>query len=121
MDAQPSSSLHARTQDGPDSIDTSIPLVDVVEVEVYGRENRPPPPAKAYKVKIDHDHHLFQARRVTGRDLLVKAGKTPPEHYEIEKRVHGGTYLAIGLDQVVDLGEPGIEVFETFPLDETEG
>ena len=52
---------------------------------------------------------------------LVKAGKTPPEHYEIEKRVHGGKYIPVGLDEHVDLGEPGIEVFETFPLDETEG
>lgn len=96
-------------------------MVEIVEIEVFGRENRPPPSAKAYKVKIDHDHYIFEKRRVSGRELLLKAGKTPPEHYEIEKRVHGGKYVPVGLDEVVDLGEPGIEVFETFPLDETEG
>ena len=96
-------------------------LVEIVEIEMFGRENRPPPPAKAYKVKIDHSHYIFHKRRITGRELLLKAGKTPPEHYEIEKRVHGGKYVPVGLDEVVDLGEPGIEVFETFPLDETEG
>jgi hypothetical protein len=98
-----------------------VEIVEIVEIEIYGRENRPPPPAKAYKVKIDHDHFVFETRHVTGRELLVKAGKTPPEHYEIEKRVHGGQYVPVGLDQPVDRGEPGIEVFETFPLDETEG
>lgn len=96
-------------------------MVEIVEIEVFGRENRRPPPAKAYKVKIDHDYYIFEKRRVSGRELLLKAGKTPPEHYEIEKRVHGGKYVPVGLDEVVDLGEPGIEVFETFPLDETEG
>jgi len=96
-------------------------VVEIIEIEIYGRENRTPPAAKAYKVKIDHHHYVFHTRVVTGRELLVKAGKTPPDHYEIEKRVHGGQYIPIGLDQRVDLGEPGIEVFETFPLDETEG
>ena len=98
-----------------------IELVEIVEIEVYGRENRPPPPAKTYKVKIDHDHFVFHQRRVTGTELLKKAGKTPPENYEIEKRVHGGKYVPVGHNEHVDLGEPGIEVFETFPLDETEG
>lgn len=96
-------------------------MVEIVEIETYGRENRLPPPAKAYKVRIDREHYVFETRHVTGRELLTKAGKTPPEKYEIEKRVHGGHYVPVPLDQNVDLGEPGIEVFETFPLDETEG
>jgi hypothetical protein len=99
----------------------TVEVIEIVEIEIYGRDNRPPPPAKSYKVKIDHEHYVFHQRRVTGRELLVKAGKTPPDHYEIEKRVHGGKYIPVGLDEHVDLGEPGIEVFETFPLDETEG
>jgi hypothetical protein len=95
--------------------------VEIVEIEIYGRENRPPPPAKAYKVRIDREHYVFETRHVTGQELLIKASKVPPEKYEIEKRVHGGQYVPVPLDQKVDLGEPGIEVFETFPLDETEG
>jgi len=102
-------------------LQVEVEVVEIVEIEIFGRENRPPPPAKAYKVKIDHESFIFETRFVTGRDLLVKAGKTPPEHYEIEKRVHGGVYVPVGLEETVDLGEPGIEVFETFPLDETEG
>ena len=96
-------------------------IVEIVDIEQCGRENRPPPLAKHYKIKIDHDYYVLDHRFVTGRQLLERAGKLPPERYEIEKRLHGGDYVAIELDQVVDLGEPGIEVFETFPLDETEG
>jgi len=102
-------------------LQVEVIVLEIVEIEIFGRENRPPPPAKAYKVRIDHEKYVFESRWVTGRELLAKAGKTPPEKYEIEKRVHGGHYVPVGLDQKVDLGEPGIEVFETFPLDETEG
>jgi hypothetical protein len=95
--------------------------VEIVDVEEYGRKNTPPPKARHYKVKIDHIHHVFDHRFVTGREILVAGGKTPIEKYELEKRLHGGQYVAIEPDEEVDLGEPGIEVFETFPLDETEG
>ncbi len=126
MDTSSSPIRHGHADGGPVNdacIETVevIEIVEIVEIEIYGRDNRPPPPAKSYKVKIDHAHYVFHQRRVTGRELLVKAGKTPPEHYEIEKRVHGGKYIPVALDEHVDLGEPGIEVFETFPLDETEG
>ncbi|TAJ68737.1 MAG: hypothetical protein EPO51_24675 [Phenylobacterium sp.] len=95
--------------------------IDIVDIEECGRENRCPPPAHRYKVKIDGKPYVFDKRVVTGREILEMAGKTPPERYELEKRVHGGAYIAIDLTECVDLGEKGIEVFESFPLDETEG
>lgn len=96
-------------------------VIDIVDVEECGRHNRPPPHANRYKVKIDHEYFVFDRRFVTGRGLLERAGKIPVTKYELEKRMHGGHYVAVGLDEKVDLGECGIEVFETFPLDETEG
>lgn len=126
MDTRPSTSpatghdvLSAPANDP--QVEITIEIVEIVEIETYGRENRRPPPAKAYKVRIDHDPFVFHERHVTGRQLLEKAGKTPADHYEIEKRMHGGAYVPVRLDETVDLGEHGIEVFETFPLDETEG
>lgn len=95
--------------------------VDIVDVEEHGRENHCPPPAHRYKIKVDGKPFVFEKRFVTGREILEMAGKTPPERYELEKRMHGGNYIAILLAETVDLGEKGIEVFETFPLDETEG
>lgn len=117
----PSHRSYAGGAPANDACIETVEVIEIVEIEIYGRANRPPPPAKSYKVKIDHEHYVFHQPRVTGRELLVKAGKTPPENYEIEKRVHGGKYIPVGLDEQVDLSEPGIEVFETFPLDETEG
>jgi hypothetical protein len=108
--------VEVRTEHGEETIE-----IDIVDIEECGRENRPPPIARHYKVKIDHSYFVFDHRYVIGRELLERAGKLPITNYEIEKRMHGGHFVPIGLDEKVDLGEPGIEVFETFPLDETEG
>lgn len=101
--------------------DREIIEVDIVDIEECGRENRPPPHANRYRVKIDHHYYVVGKRHVTARELLELANKTPVEKYELEKRMHGGNYISLELDEKVDLGEPGIEVFESFPLDETEG
>lgn len=95
--------------------------VEIVDIEEHGRSNSRPPLARQYKVKIDGQHYVFGKRHVTGREILEKAGKNPPDRFELEKRMHGGHYVAVPLTETVDLGEKGIEVFETFPLDETEG
>jgi hypothetical protein len=95
--------------------------VELVEVEDYGREGRRPPPARRYAVKIDGQRYVFEQRIVTGAELLKRAGRTPPERWQLDKRVRGGKFIPIALGDKVDLGEPGIEVFETFPLDEREG
>ena len=96
-------------------------VVEIVDVEECGRANRLPPHGHRYKVRIDHQSHVFDHRFVTARALLERAGKKPPERWELEKRMHGGRYVPLTLDQQVDLGEHGIEVFESFPLDEREG
>ncbi len=55
--------------------------VDIVDIEECGRENRPPPPARRYKVKIDHEKYVFDQPFVTARQLLERAGKTPATRY----------------------------------------
>ena len=109
--------------DGACDNDTTVEgiEVDLVDLEEYAGASRKPPPARRYRVKIDHDHYVIEKRFIIARELLELAGKTPPESYELEKRMSGGNYVPLELDQEVDLGEPGIEVFESFPLDETEG
>src|SRR3546814_10585984 len=75
-----------------------IVIVDIVDVVECGRANQPPPHAHRYKVKIDHIYHVFDRRFVTGREILVAGGKTPIEKYELEKRLHGGHYDSIGVE-----------------------
>lgn len=75
-----------------------------------------------YKVQIDKTVFETADPTPTGRELLMLAGKTPPEQFALyEKPQGGGQPVRIGLDQRVDLRKPGIERFVTLPLDQTEG
>jgi len=76
---------------------------------------------KVYKIQIDKAHYELANPTPTGRDLLVLAGKNPPEQYGLYLKVKGGQPQRIALDQHVDLREPGTERFITLPLDQTEG
>jgi hypothetical protein len=73
--------------------------------------------------KIQIDKHSFESRNPTptGRELLILAGKTPPEQFAIYQKMPGNQPTRIGLDATVDLREPGVERFVTLPLDQTEG
>ena len=75
----------------------------------------------AYKVLIDKIHYEIHDPTPTGRELLHKAGKVPPNQFAIYEKHKGEQPKRIGLDQHVDLREPGIERFVTLPLDQTEG
>ena len=78
---------------------------------------RPP----TYRIQIDKDHFEFTNPTPTGRELLVLAGKNPPEQYGLYLKVKGGQPKRIALDEHVDLRHPGTEKFVTLPLDQTEG
>ncbi len=81
-------------------------------------KNRPQP---VFKVQIDKQVHETQDGHPTGRDLLVLAGKNPPEQFGLYMKGKGGQPVRVPLDQRVDLTDPGIERFLTLPLDQTEG
>lgn len=74
-----------------------------------------------YKVQIDRNVFEFATSLVTGRDLLLRAGKTPPEQFGIYLKTKGNQPMRLPLDEKVDLREPGRERFVTLPLDQTEG
>jgi hypothetical protein len=58
---------------------------------------------------------------MTGRELLVLAGKTPPERYTVSRKLRGGQTETVGLCDVADFTRPGVERVMTLPLDQTEG
>lgn len=76
---------------------------------------------QSYRIQIDKSHFDVANPTPTGRDLLVLAGKNPPERYGLYLKVRGGQPQRIGLDEKVDLRSPGVEKFVTLPLDQTEG
>ena len=75
---------------------------------------------RVYRFRIDKGWHESPLPDLTGRDLLVIAGKTHPERYKIFQRL--GTELKrVHLDEVVHVSDSGEERFVTLPLDQTEG
>ena len=96
-------------------------IADLVDLEEYGKSNRRPPRAKRYRIRIDKQRHVVEVPSMTGRELLVLAGKTPPDRWTISQKLHGGQTQPIGLDDVADFTTPGVERFMTLPLDQNEG
>lgn len=74
-----------------------------------------------FKIQIDKQMLETRDPTPTGRQLLELAGKRPPEQFGLYLKPKGGQPKRIGLDEHVDLREPGVERFVTLPLDQTEG
>jgi hypothetical protein len=98
-----------------------VTVVEIVDVEECGRAGRRPPHARAYRIKIDKTSYVVHEPRMTGRQLLELAGKTPPEQYKLFRKFTGGRAEEIGLDETVDFREPGVERFMTIPCEQTDG
>jgi hypothetical protein len=96
-------------------------VVEEADLEELAKAGRNPPPAKRYRIRIDDKHYTVEKPTVTGRELLVLAGKSPPENFILTQKTRGGGVKTIGLNDTVDLTEPGIERFNTLPRQVQEG
>ena len=74
-----------------------------------------------FKVQIDKQVFEIADPTPTGRQLLELAGKRPPDQFALYKKGKAGQPVRVGLEEHVDLKDPGIERFVTLPLDQTEG
>ena len=74
-----------------------------------------------YKIQIDKDIYSVDHPLLTGRELLEVAKKTPAEQFAIYLKAADGPPRRIGLDEKLDLRQPGVDCFLTLPLDQTEG
>jgi len=92
--------------------DGEITVDEVIELEVYFREQRRVPLARAYRIRIDKLYYTVDVPTMSARDLLRLAGKTPPEKYVLRQIIHGQP-VKLELDDVVDFRTPGIEKFKT--------
>ena len=95
-------------------------IVDLIDIEECGKAERKPPKARHYRIRIDKDRYTVDVPSMTGQTLVL-AGKSPPERWTISQKFHGGRTQEIGLEEVVDFTEPGVERLMTLPLDQTEG
>lgn len=98
--------------------------VDEVEIETFSQSvngKEKPPRAKKYVIRVDKTKFTVETSSLTGRELLILAGKTPVEQYKLTQKMHGGAAKTIGADEKVDFTEPGVERFMTLKRDQTEG
>jgi len=92
-----------------------------IDIEIYANEGKIVPHGAHYIIKVDKIKYTVKKECMIGREILILAGKTPPERYQLNQRLKGGKVIKIGYEQKVCFTEPGIEKFMTIPLDQTEG
>lgn len=94
---------------------------DVIDIEAHAKAGTKPPKGKQYRIRVDKETLIVPGPMITGRAILEKAGKNPPERYRLDQKLRGGATRKIELGDSVDLSEEGVERFMTLPLDQTEG
>lgn len=97
-----------------------LEVFDELEIEVYGKDNRKPPLARRYVIRINKTKYTVEQQILSGTELLTLAGKNPNQN-KLYQKLHGGQLKEIAPHDKVDLSTPGIERFQTVPLNETEG
>lgn len=94
---------------------------EVIDIEWCTSKNQKPPKGRKYRIVIDRDKYVVDKECMTGREILMLTGKTPPDRFQLRQKLKGGSVITIGNDKVVCFTDPGIEKFKTLPLDQTEG
>ncbi len=95
--------------------------IEEADLEQLAKADKPVPKARRYRIRVDDLHYTTEQPRMTGREILVLAGKNPPESFILTQKLRGGRLVTIGLDDDVDFTTPGIERFTTLPREVQEG
>lgn len=93
---------------------------DVIDLEEFAKAGKQVPKGQDYKFRVGKVMVTVSEETLTGREILTQAGKTPPQNFILQQKIRG-VVVRIGLDDSVDLTEPGIERFMTIPNEVTEG
>lgn len=96
-------------------------MEEIIDVELFAKEGKDVPKGKVYIIMVDRQKYKAHEECMTGREILVLAGKTPPERFQLNIRYKGGKVVKVGLDEKICFTTPGVEKFMTIPLDQTEG
>ncbi|MBO9657783.1 MAG: hypothetical protein J7527_03080 [Chitinophagaceae bacterium] len=106
----------------PANLDELLKSGEVIDVEQCAKNGKTPEREKKYLILIDRVRYVVDDC-LTGRELLLAAGKDP-QRFQLRQSVrHGGKVVVelVKLDQQVCFTKPGIEKFMTLPLDQQEG
>ena len=94
---------------------------EIIDIEWCTLHGHIPPKGRKYRIIIDREKFVVDKECMTGREILIKAGKNPPERFQLRQKLKGGQVITIAYDKMVCFTESGIEKFKTLPLDQTEG
>lgn len=92
-----------------------------IDIELFAKEGKEVPKGQIYIITVDRQKFKVKQECMTGREILMLAGKTPPERFQLNLRLKGGKVVKVGYDERVCFTTPGVEKFMTIPLDQTEG
>jgi hypothetical protein len=104
-----------------DDIGETAVIDDIADLEKYAKRGERPPLTKGYRLRINGDQYVIFDAKPTGREVLTLAGLIPPENYTLRVKVAGQPPQKVGLDEEIDLRQPGVEKFKALPRDQTEG
>lgn len=93
---------------------------ELIDLEEWAKAGKKPKPAKAYRIRVDKEKFDVTVVSMTGREILALVNKTP-ETFLLSQKIRGGATEPIGADDEVRFDAPGVERFQTLPLDPTEG
>jgi Multiubiquitin len=96
-------------------------LDEIADLEEYSRQGKQPPHCRGYRIRINGERFEIFTSHPTGREILALGNLTPPENYTLRIKVAGQQPRKIGLDEKVDLRQPGVEKFKALPRDQQEG
>ncbi len=85
---------------------------DPIDIEDCSRHGRRPPKGQKYRIRIDREKYIVKKEKITGKQILELAGKTP-EQWALNRKLRGGRRERIEADEFVGISQPGVERFET--------
>lgn len=95
-------------------------MTEIIDIEEFVKMNKPIPKKMRYKIRVDRQKYVTDQECLTGKEILILAGKEPYNRFQLNQR-NKGSVSKIDYDEKVDFTEHGVERFMTLPLDQTEG
>ncbi|MDE2718042.1 MAG: hypothetical protein OXI33_13675 [Chloroflexota bacterium] len=89
-----------------------------IDVEECGKHDRRPPKGGAYRYRLDREKYTSETEKISGEEILGRAGETPPvagknlAEWSLNQKLRGGKRIKVDGDSV-DLSAPGVERFES--------
>ena len=85
-----------------------------IDVEEFAKSNKNVPKGCRYKIRVDREKFITDEECLSGKEILILAGKTPYTKFQLNQKFHG-TVKKVEYDEKVDFTTPGVERFMTLP------